>query len=240
MIEHRNAGSVNRDEVIDESLRLLVVGGAKIEGKLVVGRNSVGAGPGEWEEQQEILGLTHPQQRQRPVHGRCAHIAEQREDVVLVHQLQCVADRKVGVVLVVIRRNHDASAVDTPGVVDRKQVGHGAAIEFDAERTGAPRKVRRHAQADFASAGTLAIGACGACCGFLRWGKINEERGREQEGQRQHTPRAEPGLQVPLRLPLLVREGGDTEKPALTVARHLIRAARVLTLRTSIAATSEA
>ena len=123
----------------------------------------------------------HLQQRQGPVHGRCADIAEQREDIVFSHQLQRVADCEVGLVLVVIGLDHDPSAVDAAGVVERKQIGHGATIEFDADRPRACRKIRRHAEADFALAGVLPIGI-GAGRFVLRRGRIAEERGREQEG----------------------------------------------------------
>jgi hypothetical protein len=67
-------------------------------------------------------------------------------------------DCEIGLVPVVIGLNDDPSAVDAAGVVEWKQVGHGATIEFDAERPRACRKIRRHAEADFALAGVLPIG----------------------------------------------------------------------------------
>ncbi len=76
----------------------------------------------------------HLQQRQGSVHRRCADVAEQREGIVFVHQLQRVADCEIGLVLVIIGLDHDASAINAAGVVERKQVGHGATIEFDAKR----------------------------------------------------------------------------------------------------------
>ena len=122
-----------------------------------------------------MLVVMHLQQRQGPVHGRCADIAEQREDIVFIHQLQRVADYEIGLVLVVIGFDHDPSAVDAAGVVEWKQVGHGATIEFDAERLRTCRKIRRHAESDFA------LGSVAGCF-VLRRGRITEECGREQEG----------------------------------------------------------
>ena len=117
----------------------------------------------------------HLQQRQGPVHGRCADIAEKREDIVFIHQLQRVADCEVGLVLIVIGLDHDPSAGNAASIVERKQIGHGATIEFDAERPRTCRKIRRHAEADFALAGV------GAGRFVLRRSRIAEERGREQK-----------------------------------------------------------
>ena len=181
LVEHRNASSINGDKVIDQSLHLLVVRSAQVEGKLIIGRNPVGISPGEREEQQKMLVVMHLQQRQRPVHGRCPDIAEQREDIVFIHQLQRIADCEIGLVLVVIGLDDDTPAVDAAGVVEWTQVGHGATIEFDAERARTCRKIRRHAEADFALAGDLPIDT-GAGRFVLRQGRIVEEHGREQEG----------------------------------------------------------
>jgi len=51
------------------------------------------------------------------------------------------------------------------------------------------QKIRRHAEPDYALAGVLPIGI-GADRFVLRRGRIAEERGREQEGQREHRSRA--------------------------------------------------
>jgi len=153
-----------------------------------------------------MLVLMHLQQRQRPVHGGCADIAEQREDIVFIHQLQRVADCEIGLVLVVIRFDHDPSAVDAAGVVEWKQVGHCATIEFDAECPRTCRKIRRHAEADFAL--TSVAGRF-----VLRRGRITEERGGEQEGQREHTSRAEPGLRFLHHVPLLAKGKSRNASP---------------------------
>ena len=138
--------------------------------------------PREGKEQQKILIVMHLQQRQGPVHGRCADIAEQREDIVFIHQLPRVANCEAGLVPVVIGFDHDPFAVDAARVVERKQVGHGATIEFDAERPRACREIRRHTEADCALTGVVPIGICAGRF-VLRRGRIAEERGREHEGQ---------------------------------------------------------
>ena len=50
-----------------------------------------------WADAVFVSGM-HLQQRQGPVHGRCADIAEQREDIVFIHQLQRVANCEIGLV----------------------------------------------------------------------------------------------------------------------------------------------
>src|ERR1700751_889296 len=64
--------------------------------------------------------VMHLQQRQGPIHGRCADIAEQREDIVLIHQLQRVANCEVGLVAVVIGLDRDPSAVERPRALAEK------------------------------------------------------------------------------------------------------------------------
>ncbi len=139
----------------------------------------------------------HAQQWQRAIHGRRADIAEQREDIILVDQLQGVADRKTGLVLVVIGRDHDASAVDAARVVDGKQVGHGAAIELDAQRSRARRKVRGHAEADFPLGDALSMNIRGAGAFFLRERHRAEEHGHEQSGKQGDAPRTQPDRDRP-------------------------------------------
>jgi hypothetical protein len=127
----------------------------------------------------------HLQQRQGPIHSRCADIVEQRKDIVVIHQLQRIANCEAGFVTVVIGLDHDPAALDAARVVERKQVGHGATIEFDAERPRACREISRHAKPDCALTGVVLVGRFA-----LRPGPIAEERGREDEGHREHRSRA--------------------------------------------------
>src|SRR5262252_10869728 len=51
LIEHGDPSSPHTDEVIDQSLRLLAIGGPQVEHRIEVGRLPLRLGPREWKEE---------------------------------------------------------------------------------------------------------------------------------------------------------------------------------------------
>ena len=102
LIEDRDSAAPDANEVIDQSRRLLAVGGAQVEGELPVRRLTLRLGAREGEEDVHLLVLELLQQRQDAGDGRRADVAEQQEDLVLQHQLERVFHARIGLIAVVV------------------------------------------------------------------------------------------------------------------------------------------
>jgi hypothetical protein len=129
--EHGDLVEAQRGELLDDQPRLVVVGGAQVEGVAVEGlAQRHGAGEGREEGR-----LRRRRQRQGRQAGGGADVAEQRQRVVR-EQLAGVLGAAVRLVAVVEAHEFDGPAVHAALRVDLVEAEPGALVELDAELGG--------------------------------------------------------------------------------------------------------
>src|SRR5438309_2724662 len=131
-------------EALDERHHLLPVRGPDVEDLLEIGLLALRLGAREVADQDHLavgIALDH---RERARERRRADVVREKEDLLLLDELDRVLDARSRLVPVVERDDRDRAAVHTAALIDFAVVGQRAAIELDPEARRGPLEGGAH------------------------------------------------------------------------------------------------
>ena len=152
LVEQAELASAQPPEALDESGHLLAVRGADIEDVVDIRRLPLRLGAREVAHEEHVAVTLDD--GQGPGQGRRSHVVRQEEHLVLLHELDRVAQAWVGLIAVVERGHHDGTAIDATAGIDLGKVCGGAAPQLRAETGGGTLERRAHADLHIARADT--------------------------------------------------------------------------------------